>query len=212
MKIISGILGSGPRGNMLNKLWVATLSFVLLLLVSGCGRGAYPIELFTEMHYTQSQRAGEPDRLSPPASSIPWQGMGFSSVHLPPVSDSMAKHAEFYNGLVNPNVASYDSAVGGELFRVNCAMCHGSVGMGGAVSAEGDAGGQGKVGFQLKEHGYSLPPSLVQDVGSKQPVSKSDGELFGTITHGAYVMPRFGNLLTQDQRWQIVGYLRELQK
>jgi len=77
MKIISGILGSGPRGNMLNKLWVATLSFVLLLLVSGCGRGAYPIELFTEMHYTQSQRAGEPDRLSPPASSIPWQGMGF---------------------------------------------------------------------------------------------------------------------------------------
>ena len=211
MKQLSSKLEYGPTGKVPNLRLVATLSLVLLLLVSACGRGSYAIELFSEMHYTQSQRAGEPDRLSPPSESVPWEGMGFATVYLPPVTDSIAKHTEFYQALKNPNPDTYDSAVAGELFRVNCSMCHGSAGAGGATTADGDAGGQGKVGFQLKEHGYSLPPSLVQDVGSKNPVSKTDGELFGTVTHGAYVMPRFGNLLTQDERWQIVGFLRELQ-
>lgn len=211
MKKLSGILGYGRNGITTNLHLVVVVS-VVLLLVAACGRGSYPIELFSEMHYTQSQRAGEPDRLSPPSESVPWGGMGFDATHLPPVSDSMAKHVDFYKALQNPYSGNaYDSLVAGELFRVNCAMCHGSAGAGGAATADGDSNGQGKVGFKLQEHGYSSPPSLIQDVGSKNPVSKTDGELFGTLTHGAYVMPRFGNLLTQEQRWQVVGYLRELQ-
>ena len=208
MKTLSGIIGSGTQGNSRLLIVVAV---GLLLLITACGRGSYPIELFSEMHYTQSYKAGEPDRLSPPSESVPWVGMGFAAVYLPPVGDSYAKHAEFYKGLSNSNKGGYDAEVASELYRVNCAMCHGSAGTGGAVDASGDAAGQGKVGFKLQEHGYSAPPSLVEDVGSKNPVSKTDGELFGTLTHGAYVMPSFGKLLTQEERWQIVGYLRELQ-
>ena len=211
MKILSSVWEYGARDKITDTRLLLILSFALLMLVSACGRGSYPIELFPEMHYTQSYKEGEPDRLSPPTESVPWEGMGFAAVYLPPASDSIVKHMDFYKALTDPDKGGYDPQVGGELFRGNCSMCHGFAGAGGATSADGDAGGQGKVGFQLQEHGYSLPPSLLQDVGSKNPVSKTDGELFGTITHGAYVMPKFGNLLTQEERWQIVGYLRELQ-
>jgi mono/diheme cytochrome c family protein len=211
MKILLGVRGYSLSTKIMETRYLVALAFALLMLVSACGRGAYPIELFPEMHYTQSFKEGEPDRLSPPSGSVPWEGMGFAAVYVPPASDSIVKHMDFYKAFTNPDPGIYDSQVGGELFRVNCSMCHGSKGAGGATTANGDAGGQGKVGFQLQEHGYSLPPSLLEDLGSKNPVSKTDGELFGTITHGAYVMPKFGNLLTQEERWQIVGYLRELQ-
>ena len=77
MKTLSGIIGSGTQGNSRLLIVVAV---GLLLLITACGRGSYPIELFSEMHYTQSYKAGEPDRLAPPSESVPWVGMGFAAV------------------------------------------------------------------------------------------------------------------------------------
>ena len=44
------------------------------LLAAGCSQGAYPLDIFYEMHYQPSYKAHEPPRLSPPASAVPWYG------------------------------------------------------------------------------------------------------------------------------------------
>src|SRR5581483_7005430 len=47
------------------------LLVLLALLLSGCNPGAYPLDIFMEMHYEPSQRRLEPRRLAPPADAVP---------------------------------------------------------------------------------------------------------------------------------------------
>ena len=75
------------------------------LLAAGCSQGAYPLDIFYEMHYQPSYKAHEPPRLSPPASAVPWYGSA------PPQPTSFA-------------------GSGKHIFETNCAMCHGATGMG----------------------------------------------------------------------------------
>ncbi len=79
------------------------LLFALLLTV-GCAQGAYPLDIFYEMHYQQSYKAHEPPRLSVPDTAVAW--------YPPPQSTAGVAH------------------VGQNLFDVNCAMCHGVAGRG----------------------------------------------------------------------------------
>src|SRR3990170_7706610 len=45
------------------------------LALSACrASGAYPFEYFSEMHYQESYRAGEPQRLQAPERSVPTSG------------------------------------------------------------------------------------------------------------------------------------------
>ena len=75
------------------------------LVAAGCSQGAYPLDIFYEMHYQPSYKAHEPPRLSPPASAVPWYGS------TPPQPTSFA-------------------GSGKHLFEVNCVMCHGAEGQG----------------------------------------------------------------------------------
>ena len=75
-------------------------------------------------------------------------------------------------------------------------MCHGPLGR-----------GDGPVGSKIAEGGYITPPDLTEATS----VERSDGELFGLITKGVYVMPRFKGLLSADERWLLVRHIRELQ-
>lgn len=75
------------------------------LLAAGCSQGAYPLDIFYEMHYQPSYKAHEPPRLSPPASAVPWYGSA------PPQPTSFA-------------------GSGKHIFETNCAMCHGATGTG----------------------------------------------------------------------------------
>ena len=72
------------------------------MLVIGCTQGSYPVDIFYEMHYQQSYKAGEPPRLSAPAESVAW---------FPP-----------------PESTAFQS--GEHLYAVNCSMCHGAGGQG----------------------------------------------------------------------------------
>ena len=72
------------------------------LAALGCTQGAYPVDIFYEMHYQQSYKSGEPPRLSAPESSVAW--------YPDPVSTSFTD--------------------GQHLYTINCSMCHGSGGLG----------------------------------------------------------------------------------
>jgi mono/diheme cytochrome c family protein len=80
-----------------------------------------------------------------------------------------------------------------ELARVNCAACHG---------AAGD--GQGPVA------GYFSPVRPV-DFRSERVRNRTDGELFWIIANGLGNMPAFRDLLSEQDLWSVVLYVRQVE-
>lgn len=93
--------------------------------------------------------------------------------------------------LVNPIPASKESlAIGRALFRTLCLPCHGATGM-----------GNGPVGLIME-----VPPVDLRSDYVKEDLT--DGWIWGTITFGGFVMPRYGYDLNPEERWDIVNYVR----
>ena len=80
---------------------------------------------------------------------------------------------------------------GRERYGHYCIMCHG---------LRGD--GNGTVGQSF----YPLPT----DLGSTRVQGQSDGRLFHTITFGLGRHPSLGFMLTEEDRWAIIYYIRSL--
>ena len=80
--------------------------------------------------------------------------------------------------------------LGAILFEKNCMSCHGE---------------PGKANFaQLKPE----PGDIVSEKFSKQ----KDGELFYKITTGRGLMPSFASVLKEEERWQVISYIRSYHK
>lgn len=93
--------------------------------------------------------------------------------------------------LHNPISHSGDSIWRGHrLWSAQCSSCHGV-----------DGSSATKVGKLMGA------PNLLED--RFKPYS--DGKLYGTIVWGVRSMPRYGYKLSEDERWDIVNYLRFLQ-
>ena len=145
--------------------------------------GAYQIDVFQEMHYTQSFKSQEPPRFLPPEGSVPITG---GKVALP--EDNAAIDA-----LPNPtvrNAATLNRAA--RLYNVNCASCHG-------VGAAGD----GYVGLRFAEYGAVQPPAFSGD----RIADLAAGRAYASVTNGFGYMPPFGNLLSDEERWALVHLL-----
>jgi mono/diheme cytochrome c family protein len=85
-------------------------------------------------------------------------------------------------------------AAGKALYADKCAECHGEKGDGKGPQAET----------------YSVAPSDFTDV---QVMSEmTDGEIFWKITEGRRPMPGFKRQFSDEQRWQLVNYLRTFSK
>lgn len=92
----------------------------------------------------------------------------------------------------NPIAATDESMeVGEQLFATNCAVCHGQSGLGDGPGAAG-----------LEKPPANLTEAHVQEL--------SDGALFYIVSHGRpdTPMPAWDNVLNEEQRWQVVNYLR----
>tara|TARA_B100001123_G_scaffold134288_1_gene155857 strand:- start:3541 stop:4008 length:468 start_codon:yes stop_codon:yes gene_type:complete len=155
------------------------------------------------MHYHQSYKIQEPPSLSAPPDSVPITGR-----------EVLFSFAESKN-VDSPFPSSSATRHRGEkLYQVNCASCHG-------VGGEGD----GPMQEKLKESGYpGAPANLVTGATTKRP----DGEVFYIISHGwaatlvaqglsesaasKFLMPPFRKLISEDDRWMIVHYLRSIEK
>ena len=91
----------------------------------------------------------------------------------------------------NPLVASEAASLRGQaLFCVFCTPCHGTRGH-----------GDGPVAKVFVKPGNLVTPEIQQH---------GDAWLYGTIRNGANIMPRYGPDLSQEERWEIVRYLRTL--
>ena len=97
-----------------------------------------------------------------------------------------------WEAAVNPLAGDPDAiAAGSEIYRANCTSCHGSTGAGDGPMA-GD---------------LVRPPG---DLAAIVPY-RLDGELAWTIGAGiaGTQMPAFGTTLLEDERWELVAYLRD---
>jgi len=160
---------------------------VLLAIVAvstACQPGPYPLDVLTEMHYQQSQRILEPDRLLPPPESVPVTGR------------RVAVPFDQASTLTNPVPRAQGLERGQQVFAVNCAPCHGRNGDGQSVVAE-----------HFKARGF-VPPV---DFRAQRAQSRADGELYWAIVNGVGNMPPFGDLLQDDDIWSVVHVVREVQ-
>lgn len=96
--------------------------------------------------------------------------------------------------LENPvEVTDSSTEVGAALFSANCAICHGVEGRGDGPSAET----------------LDPPPA---DLHADHVQVLTDGELFWVITHGVEDtgMPPWEDVLTDEERWQVVNFIRSV--
>jgi mono/diheme cytochrome c family protein len=77
--------------------------------------------------------------------------------------------------------------------ETNCVTCHGASGKGDGPAAA------------------ALPPPKPADWTSARVASETDGEIFWKISNGRGAMPPWKHLPEKD-RWEIVNYIRTLQK
>ncbi len=80
---------------------------------------------------------------------------------------------------------------GEDIFTKNCVSCHGNPGK----------------NNNLK----SLNP-IPPDLSTGDPQSLTDGELFYIITTGRSIMPSFQSILSEEDRWKVISYIRSFNK
>jgi mono/diheme cytochrome c family protein len=85
-------------------------------------------------------------------------------------------------------------AAGEQLFSDNCVLCHGDKGMG---------DGPGAKTIKVKPANFTDP---------KIQASETDGALFWKMGNGRGPMPAWKDILTDEERWKLVNYIRKLGK
>jgi mono/diheme cytochrome c family protein len=97
------------------------------------------------------------------------------------------------SGLQNPTPADSASvARGRKLFQINCAVCHGPLGMGNGPAVK-----------------YGVYPPAI-GAGSAAANTRSDGYIFGIIRNGRNLMPTY-NRIEEPDRWDIINYIRSIE-
>ena len=82
---------------------------------------------------------------------------------------------------------------GHERFDIYCAPCHGRLGDGNGITKR-----------------LAVMPT-VANLHDKRIVELTDGEIFNTVTYGKSTMGAYGPLMTVQDRWAAIAYLRALQ-
>ena len=80
---------------------------------------------------------------------------------------------------------------GAKIFKTRCMICHGPQGKGDGIGGKA---------LTPKPQNLTLP--MVQ--------SQTDGEIFWKVTNGRNDMIKWGPILTEAQRWDLVNYVRTL--
>jgi len=99
--------------------------------------------------------------------------------------DWVAPEAE--NAKVNPVEMNIENAdLGSVIYKKNCQSCHGEPGLGNYLPL--------------------VPPPI--DVASEKMQKNSDGAVFYKITTGKGGMPSFATMLSDDDRWKLVTFIK----
>jgi mono/diheme cytochrome c family protein len=182
------------------RIGLALVSLTVIVTAAACSStNTYPIDFFSEMHYQKSFRSQEPPRLDSPPGAVPITG------------GEPAYSFEEARDLENPLAGDPQARErGARLFALNCVVCHGPEGR-----------GDGRMTALWRARQGAVPPA---DLTSSVVANRTDGELYWIITNGFTSpenqvqypgglanMPAFGKLLTPEERWALVSYIRQLQ-
>ncbi len=117
---------------------------------------------------------------------------GSAFISVPQSSDWVApKEAD---NLKNPLAGNADALKAGKKkFAQLCAICHGDKGK-----------GDGVAGMALQPRPANFNSTKIQD--------QSDGAIFWKMTEGRAPMAAYKDLLTEEERWQLVSFIRSLKK
>ena len=166
-------------------LMAASLAVVSATACAVQESNTYPIEIFSEMHYAQSTRMQEPPRLAPAEDAVPFVEIGTDQVLTVPEK------------LERP----YDASRARELYRVNCSTCHGATGTGdGPASPHITA--TDSYWATTNDSPYVGPADLIE----KRATYDQDA-MVNLVTNGVVVMPRFRNLLPEEDIRDIVAFI-----
>jgi mono/diheme cytochrome c family protein len=107
------------------------------------------------------------------------------------------------NKLKNP----YDSSTailsqGKALYEINCQHCHG---------AKGAADGKVAAGVKIDGVDHSIYPGVANLKGDAY-TSITEGHIFHVITYGKGLMGSHGSQVSEEDRWKIAKYVKQLQK
>ncbi len=174
--------------------------FLLIPFLAACNldKSKPNIELIQDMMKTPAVKAQSYDESSPHQS-----GMRVPPDHTVPRGFHPYAYAADYEGAVkqkNPLAGDMSEAVlltGMKYFNTNCKVCHGAHGQGGANGVS-----------TVAEFMALKPPSLMSD----KIRNWTDGNIYHVITMGQGVMGPYATHIPQQYRWQVVNYVRYLQK
>lgn len=171
---------------------------IAAFLLSACSGGSQPnVELVQDMQESPAIKAQEYD-----AGSPDHRGMRVPPENTVPQGFTPYKYGiDFEKARENKNpLAGNDSQevmmVGLKYFETNCMVCHGSHGEGGEQN--------NSIGEKMARK----PPPLI----SAKIKNYTDGQIYHIITKGVGVMGPYESHIPQAYRWQVVNYIRHLQK
>ena len=174
--------------------------------------GPHAVLLFSEMHYQPSYRSQEKPRLLPPSNSVPISGVGVALTSL-----------EEYAELEMPSIAKSRLEQGEYLYQINCMVCHGSDQKG--IESNSDPAKILQFWPRNKANNNFIGPAPA-NLKDQSAVASTDGEIFAFISYGgrqgfvawergcvsASPMPAFQYLLTDEEKWALVNFIRTNQK
>lgn len=172
--------------------------FAVVLLLSSCDRNRnHPgWTYFPDMEESQAYETWSKNPYLPGGKTM-----------VGPVEGTVAIHEYAYHfiktpedelraaSLENPLTDSFNREYAHLLYDRYCLICHGP-----------DGNGQGSLFTSGK---YPIPPA---NFHNERAMNKTDGQLFHNIRAGFGVMGAHGPMMTVDDSWQLVNYIRHLQK
>jgi len=199
-------------------LFVVTVAVVSAIGVRGTNFSYTPIEVFPDMDRQYKLKYQKPSAMFADGNGerLPVPGTVPIGYELPKGKDRAANgkaialfgftHSDdYYNtgrfgdyfGDGMPASVKVDAALlkrGQEQFKIKCAMCHGLSG-----------NGQGPV----SKHWPGFPPTA--NLIDPRVKALPDGQIYWTIAEGKGLMGSYKGIITVQDRWAIVAYVRALQ-
>ncbi len=180
-----------------NFLLLLTTGALVLSSLTGCKNPKEPnVELIQDMMESPAIKPQEYDASSPNHSGMRVPPEGTQPVGFVPYRYEQDVEGATKNK--NPMAGDFSETIlkpGLKYYVTNCTVCHGESGEGGEK-------------MPVAEKMALKPPSLT----SAKINAWTDGQLYHVITVGQGLMGPYASHIPQKYRWQVVNYIRTLQK
>ncbi len=186
--------------NLNNKLM--TLLLIASFFLIGCDKKSPEWEYFPDMYDSPAREAQEYDPTAPnkvggrlpvegtiPVEYTPYQLSG------PNLDDQRVKDLKIPEGI---KLTELNLKRGETQFQVFCYPCHGPQGEGNGPVIGPPGGGKFNYSPNMNIHGtYAY---------------LNDGQIYHVITNGNGQMPAYASMISEEDRWKIVLYVRKLKE